>query len=40
MLGPRLPVFLSPGVTSVLVENFGIKANSEPAADRIILNIE
>ena len=40
MLGPRLPVFLSPGVTRVLVENFGIKANSEPAADRIILNIE
>ncbi len=40
MLGPRLPVFLTPGVTNVLVETFGIKANSEPAADRVILNIE
>ncbi|MBE6527395.1 MAG: hydroxylamine reductase [Thermoplasmata archaeon] len=40
MLGPRLPVFLSPGVTNVLVKNFGIKANSEPAADRVILKIE
>ncbi len=39
MLGPRLPVFLTPGVTDVLVENFGIKANSEPAADMVILNI-
>ena len=39
MLGPRLPVFLTPGVTKVLVENFGIKANSEPAADMVILNI-
>ncbi|MBR2254965.1 MAG: hydroxylamine reductase, partial [Candidatus Methanomethylophilaceae archaeon] len=40
MLGPRLPVFLTPGVTKVLVDTFGIKANSEPSADRVILNIE
>ncbi len=40
MLGPRLPVFISPGVLNVLVDTFGIKANSEPAADRLILNIE
>ena len=39
MLGPRLPVFLTPGVTDVLVKNFGIKANSEPAPDMVILNI-
>ena len=40
MLGPRLPVFLSPGVADVLVKTFGIKANSEPASDMVILNIE
>lgn len=40
MLGPRLPVFLSPGVADVLVENFGIKGISEPMADRVILNIQ
>lgn len=40
MLGPRLPVFISPGVLNVLVDTFGIKANSEPAADRVILKIE
>jgi hydroxylamine reductase len=40
MLGPRLPVFLSPGVADVLVKTFGIKANGEPASDMVILNIE
>ncbi len=40
MLGPRLPVFISPGVLKVLVDTFGIKANSEPEADRKILRIE
>ena len=40
MLGPRLPVFITPGVLNVLVDAFGIKGISEPAADRVILNIE
>jgi hydroxylamine reductase len=40
MLGPRLPVFLTPNITKVLVDAFGIQANSEPAADRVILRIE
>ncbi len=29
-LGPTLPAFLSPGVTKVLVDGFGIKGNSTP----------
>ena len=32
-LGPTLPAFLSPGVAKVLVETFGIKGTTEPAAD-------
>ncbi len=40
MLGPRLPVFISPGVLKVLVDAFGIKGISEPANDMVILNIE
>ena len=40
MLGPRLPVFLSPGVTGVLVNTFGIKLNNDVAGDMKILRIE
>ena len=40
MLGPRLPVFLSPGITNVLVETFGIKLNGDVHGDMRILNIE
>ncbi|MBQ7406079.1 MAG: hydroxylamine reductase, partial [Candidatus Methanomethylophilaceae archaeon] len=40
MLGPRLPVFLSPGITNVLVETFGIKLNGDVRGDMRILNIE
>lgn len=40
MLGPRLPTFITPNVLKVLVESFGIKPNSEPAADRVTLHIE
>ena len=40
MLGPRLPVFLTPGVTKVLVDTFGIKANGEVAGDMQILHIQ
>ena len=40
MLGPRLPVFLSPGVTGVLVDTFGIKLNNDVAGDMKILQIE
>ena len=32
-LGPKLPAFVSPGVLSVLVENFGIRKNSTVEAD-------
>jgi len=32
-LGPTLPGFLSPGVAKVLVETFGIRGISDPAAD-------
>ncbi len=32
-LGPSLPAFVSPTVLNVLVENFGIKPITEPAAD-------
>jgi hydroxylamine reductase len=39
MLGPRLPVFLTPNVTKVLVDTFGIKANGEVRSDMVILNI-
>ncbi len=40
MLGPRLPGFITPNVLNVLVENFGIKANSDIESDVRILNIE
>ncbi len=40
MLGPRLPGFITPGILNVLVENFGIKANSTVREDMVILNIE
>lgn len=39
MLGPRLPVFLTPNVTKILVDTFGIKANSEVNADMELLKI-
>lgn len=32
-LGPTLPAFLTPTVLAILVENFDIKPNGEPAAD-------
>jgi len=32
-LGPKLPAFVSPGVLTVLVENFGIKKNDTVEAD-------
>lgn len=32
-LGPSLPAFISPNVLNVLIEKFGIKAISTPAAD-------
>jgi hydroxylamine reductase len=32
-LGPSLPNFISPNVLGVLVENFGIKAISDPDQD-------
>lgn len=40
MLGPRLPVFLTPNVTKVLVGSFGIKVNSDVRSDMVILKIE
>ena len=40
MLGPRLPGFITPNVLNVLVESFGIKANSDIESDVRILNIE
>jgi len=40
MLGPRLPVFLTPGVTQVLVDTFGIKPNSDVESDMRILHIK
>lgn len=40
MLGPRLPVFISPGILNVLVDTFGIKANSSVEEDMKILKIE
>lgn len=39
MLGPRLPEFITPGVLSVLVDTFGIQANSDVITDMDILNI-
>lgn len=39
MLGPRLPVFITPGILNVLVDNFGIKANNDVEGDIKILNI-
>jgi hydroxylamine reductase len=32
-LGPTLPAFLTPNLLNILVENFDIKPNGEPAAD-------
>ncbi|HOX65636.1 MAG TPA: hypothetical protein PLB79_07455, partial [Thermotogota bacterium] len=32
-LGPTLPAFLSPGVTNVLVEKFGISGITDADAD-------
>lgn len=40
MLGPRLPVFLTPNIVKVLVDTFGIKVNSEVNVDLKILEIE
>ncbi|MBR3409317.1 MAG: hydroxylamine reductase [Candidatus Methanomethylophilaceae archaeon] len=40
MLGPRLPVFITPGILDVLVNTFGIKANGTVAGDMVILKIE
>ncbi|MDR2846097.1 MAG: hydroxylamine reductase [Candidatus Methanoplasma sp.] len=39
MLGPRLPVFITPGILDVLVKTFGIKANSDVASDLKVLHI-
>ncbi len=36
-LGPRLPAFVSPGVLKVLVENFGIRANTTVAEDLALM---
>ena len=40
MLGPRLPGFITPNILKVLVDTFGIKANSTVAADMVTLHIE
>ena len=40
MLGPRLPGFITPNILNVLVDTFGIKANSTVEQDLVILNIE
>ena len=40
MLGPRLPVFITPRILDVLVNTFGIKANGTVAGDMAILKIE
>ena len=32
-LGPKLPAFISPAVLNVLVENFGIRANTTVEED-------
>ena len=39
MLGPRLPEFITPGVLKVLVDAFGIRANSDVITDMDILGI-
>jgi hydroxylamine reductase len=39
MLGPRLPAFVTPGILKVLVDNFGLQANSNVQDDIRILNI-
>ncbi len=36
-LGPRLPAFVSPGVLKVLVEKFGIRANTTVAEDLALM---
>ena len=40
MLGPRLPGFITPNILGVLVDTFGIKANSSVKEDMVILKIE
>lgn len=40
MLGPRLPGFITPNILKVLVDTFGIKANSDVRSDMVILKIE
>lgn len=40
MLGPRLPGFITPNILNVLVDSFGIKANSDIESDIKILGIE
>ncbi|AIZ56912.1 hydroxylamine reductase [Candidatus Methanoplasma termitum] len=40
MLGPSLPGFISPNILKVLVDTFGLKANSTVKADMKILKIE
>ncbi len=40
MLGPRLPGFITPGILKVLVDTFGLKANSTVREDMVVLNIE
>ena len=40
MLGPRLPGFITPNILNVLVDSFGIKANSDIESDIRILRIE
>lgn len=40
MLGPRLPGFITPGILNVLVQTFGIKANSTVREDMVIFDIQ
>jgi hydroxylamine reductase len=40
MLGPRLPVFITPAILDVLVGTFGIKANGDVAGDMKVLQIQ
>ena len=40
MLGPTIPEFITPGVLNVLVDNFGIKGNTDISEDLHILKIE
>lgn len=39
MLGPRLPVFITPNILNVLVGTFGIKSNGDIGADMKVLKI-